>query len=125
MFKSGQRGIIKWTDGTTSKVIISHIEVYSWLPADYWLEYDDSETNRPLNHPDYGVNPIIKSPILLPEGLFYRFFQLEIDPNSYEGKLKKYIEDNFRQSEQFEAETALKRLEQVAGRDYIINKYLN
>jgi hypothetical protein len=67
--KIGDLGIIKWGNGTTSKVRIVDVETYSFMSTDYWLEYLDTEENRPLIHPDYGKEDIIKSQILLPEGL--------------------------------------------------------
>ena len=71
----GDLGIITWGDKTTSKVKIVGIETYSLMPTDFWLEYMDTEQNRPLIHPDYGKEDIIKAPILLPEGLMDLVYQ--------------------------------------------------
>ena len=71
----GKTGIITWGDKTTSKVIVKKIQYYSYIPNDYWLDYAEDETHRPLIHPDYGKVDEIIAPILLPEELFYRVFE--------------------------------------------------
>lgn len=121
----GQKGTITWSDGKTSRVILKDIESYSWLPTDYWLDYDESETHRPLVHPDFGVSKLIKSPILLPSALLFRVFKADEDESSYEYRLKKYIEDSFPEKNRWEAETAFRKLELTAGRKYIEDKYLS
>ena len=74
--KIGEIGIIKWGDGKESKVRIIDIESYSFMPTDYWLEYLESESYRPLVHPDLGISEDIKSSILLPEGLMNMVYKV-------------------------------------------------
>ena len=76
MVKAGQTGRINFGNKGTSRVRIVEIEKSKsgMFPTDYWLTYAEDETNRPLVHPNFGQNPIIKSEILLPEGLFKQVF---------------------------------------------------
>lgn len=116
-------GTIRWADGTTSRVVIKEVVTYSWLPADYWIDYEPGESHRPLVHPDWGTKEGIKAPILLPEELFFRSFTRDRDPNSFEYKLDEYIKANFRESEWFEADTTFKSLVRLAGEDYVVKNY--
>jgi hypothetical protein len=54
--EKGDRGIMTWKDDTTSKVFISEVKTYpsSGMPNDYFFEYDENETHRPLKHPTFG-----------------------------------------------------------------------
>lgn len=79
MSKIGQTGTITWGNGTTSKVIISHIDTYSCLPTDYWLSYAEGETNRPIVHPDFGKLDLIKTELVLPEGLMDMSFAPDVN----------------------------------------------
>lgn len=120
----GQKGTITWGDGSKSRVVISDIDSYRYLPTDYWLSYLDGENNKPLKHEEYGINPIIKSEILLPKGLLLRVFEPDIDINSFEYRLSKYIEDNFNDNNKDEAILMFNQLERLAGREYIEENYL-
>jgi len=121
-------GIITWSDKTISKVFIKEVEVYSHLPANYWLDYVDGEVHRPIIHPEWGIKDYIKSPILLPEALFFRVFTADIteqDKKGFDYRLMQYIRENFRESEWFEAETTFRSLSRLSGEDYIIKNYFN
>lgn len=124
----GKTGIITWGDKSTSKVIVKEVETHSWVPTDYWLDYADGESNKPIIHPDYGIKEIIKAPILLPEALFFRVFKADIteeDKQTFDYKLKEYIHNNFPEENWFETETTFKSLRRIAGEQYIIDKYFN
>jgi len=121
----GQEGTINWSDGTTSRVILVDIEYNSYTQNDYWLEYKDSEKHRPLVHPDLGNKEIIKSSIVLPSGLFHRFFKKDVDTNSFEYKLDQYIKANFDESTWMEANSIFNSLINKMGKQYVIDKYLN
>jgi len=70
----GQTGTMNWADGTSSKVKVVGVESYSFMPTDYWFEYEQGETNKQLVHPDFGKSDFIKAEILLPEGLIDYIF---------------------------------------------------
>jgi len=73
--KENDTGVIKFGDGTSSKVYVVAIDNYrSGLPTDYWFEYQEEETHRPIIHPDLGKSDTIKSSIVLPEVLVYMVF---------------------------------------------------
>jgi hypothetical protein len=44
-----------------------------WLPADCWFSYapEVKDEDKPIVHPDYGKNDIIKHEVLFPEGLIH------------------------------------------------------
>jgi hypothetical protein len=117
-------GTIKWGDGTTSRVVIKKVETYSWLPSDYWIDYAEGETHKPLVHPDFGTKPEIKAPILLPEEIFFRVFIRDVNITSFEYKLDQYIKANFGEKERHEAENLFKSLVRLSGEDYVTNNYL-
>lgn len=70
MYKKGDTGTITFGNGTTSKVVITSVQTYpsSGMPADIFFTYQESETNRPLKHPDFGDS------FPLPEGLADQVF---------------------------------------------------
>jgi hypothetical protein len=75
-FKTGDTGVITFGNGTTSRVRISKIHNYSFMPTDYVMTYMNDETNRPLIHPDfvtYNDGDKIDS-FPLPEGLLEQVF---------------------------------------------------
>lgn len=79
VIEAGKTGVLSFGDGSKSRVKLVEIE-YSksgMFPTDYWLEYAEDETHRPLVHPDFGKNDIIKTEILLPEFLFQQVFTLD------------------------------------------------
>lgn len=73
MYKIGDVGYLNWADGSKSKVKIMDI-VYSqiFVNEEYWLDYDEKETNRPLIHELYGTE--LKYPILLWRTLLDKHF---------------------------------------------------
>ena len=128
-YNEGQTGIIDWEDGKKSKVIIKYIETHSFIPTDYWLEYLPEEKYRPLKHPDFGKNEYIKSEILLPYALLSRVFTpdnaiTDVDLNSFDYKLNKYIEDNFPKENWSDAKKKFNELKNIAGEQYIIDNHL-
>jgi hypothetical protein len=123
----GKTGTIKWGDNTSSRVVVKEIESYSWLPSDYWLEYQEEETHRPVIHPDYGVSKIIKAPIILPSDLFFRLFTPDVteeDKATFSYRLNQYVKENFGESEQMEAMGIFKSLKALKGEEFIIKNYL-
>jgi hypothetical protein len=123
----GKIGTINWSDGTSSRVLVKEVETYSCLPTDYWLEYLHEETHRPIIHPDYEINPIIKSQLLLPEGIFFRVFVPDIteeDKKEFSYRLNQYIKENFREEDYMSASGIFDSLKHLKGEDYIIKEYL-
>lgn len=123
----GQTGTMNWQDGTSSRVKVVGKETYSFMPTDYWFEYEQGETNKQLVHPDLGEEHI-KASILLPEGLIHYIFTPDKpvrDENSFEARLEDYIENNFNETERRSAVNLFKQLERTAGREYIENEYFN
>lgn len=78
----GRTGVITFGDGSTSKIKVVDVETYTYLPTDYWLEYAEGETNKPLVHPDYGTSPLIKSELLIPEMIFRSFVKLDSEESN-------------------------------------------
>lgn len=66
----GTRGIITFGDEKTSKVEIVKIQEYpaSGMGSDYFLKYDETETYKPIFHPEQ------EDGFLLPEELFNQVF---------------------------------------------------
>jgi hypothetical protein len=132
----GQTGTLNWGKNETSRVIIVDIDTYSSLPSDVWMEYLDDETHRPLIHPDFGKSPMVKGSILLPEAVVDMVLTPDnerergivitsVSDNDYESRLTKYIEKNFPKKNWEESRKSLKKLEEVAGKEYIEKNYLN
>ena len=129
--KVKDKGIITFRDNTTSKVILVEIEKYSSMPNDYWFEYEEQETNRPLIHPDIK-KPHIKSSILLPEGMVSMVFKKtlsneeeELNKESFEYKFEKYLKEKFNKEDHEEARNLFKRLRKLKSEEEIIKEYFN
>jgi hypothetical protein len=75
----GTTGTVTFGDGTSSKVRLKEITNYPSIgaPPDYWFEYQEDEKHRPLIHPDFGKNAIIKSEMLLPHFLVVKVFKAD------------------------------------------------
>lgn len=73
----GKTGILTFGDNTLAKIKVVKKQTYSSMPNDYWLEYQEGETNRQIVHPDYGNSPHIISEILLPEFIFNDYVKLD------------------------------------------------
>lgn len=69
----GTKGYLTFKDGSTAKVIIVDIRTYpaSGMPSDYFLSYQDGETNRPITHDQF------EDRFLLPEMLMREIFTPE------------------------------------------------
>lgn len=61
----GQTGTMNWADGTSSKVKVVGVESYSFMPTDYWFEYEQGETNKQLVHQTMNYLELIFLLILL------------------------------------------------------------
>lgn len=72
-----QLGTITFGDGTSAKVELVKEQTYSSLPSDYWLKYQEGETNKQLIHPGFGKEDYILSEILLPEFLYNKYVKLD------------------------------------------------
>ena len=122
----GTTGTIKFGDNSIAKVIIKNIDTYSYMPTDYWLDYQEGEMNKQLVHPEYGSNPIIKAEILLPEGLLDKVFTPDnLIEDEYAKQLAFYLATNFNQEDVLEASLLFNKLEKLKGRQHIINEYFN
>lgn len=128
MYKVGTTGIITDADGLTSKVTIVGKETYSMFPTDYWLEYDSDETHRPIIHPEFGKNPMIKAPILLPELLLFKVFTPNViveKEDDFQIRVDTYIENNFLDENKEEAKNLFDLLLKTKGKEHIEANYLN
>lgn len=119
---------IKFSDGTTAKLELIEIVQNSYTPNDYWFNYIDGETNRQLVHPDYGKKSFIKGEVLLPEGLVDLIIDFEddnenIDIDSFEYQLNKYLDNNFDNEQKREARNLFDQLARTSSKEYVINKY--
>ncbi len=79
---------IQFDNGTTSKIICIDIDKSSYLEDDYWFNYCDDETNRPLIHPDLGKKPMIKGHLCFTEPMLLKIIK---EDESTLSKLDAYI----------------------------------
>lgn len=134
--KVNQTGTLSFGEKGSSKVRIVEIEPSrsGIFPTDYWFEYLEEETNRPLIHPDFGKSDIIKSEILLPEGLVKMVFtpDLETSKNKnleesltdeYEIKLNTYLKEKMLPENYEEGKALFRKLEKLLTKQEIADKY--
>ena len=131
-YKINDTGVITF-DSSSSKVKLVDIDTYpaSGMRSDYWFEYLDDETNRPLVHPDFGKDDMIKSSILLPEGLVYKVFTKDssipivISEEMYATKRAEHL-NTYLEKNRDEADRILKTIEDTnMSKELIISQIFN
>lgn len=130
--QTGEVVSITFADNSVAKVRLVEIEHSrsGMFPDDYWFEYVEGETNKQVVHPDFKKSPLIKSEILLPEGLvdlvITRANNLQdIQISEYDSKLKKYLEKNMRKEDHAEGISLFNRLKNLMSEEEIIKKYFD
>lgn len=125
-------GILKFGDNTTARVRVVSVDHSrsGMFPTDYWFEYEKGETNKQIVHPDFGKSPIIKSSVVLPEGLVAMVFtkdggSVEEEKDEYEQMLDAYLDKNMRPEDKEEGKMLFRRMEKLMSREEIINAYFN
>lgn len=130
--KVGTKGTMEFKTGI-SRVFIAKIQTYpaSGMPSDYFFDYEENETNRPLIHPEFGT------PFPIPEGLVSTLFTpteevseeetSEIDPATIEftKRMDNYINTCFNEEDKAQGRKLFAEMERIAGRAYIEKEYLS
>jgi hypothetical protein len=127
-------GILKFGDNTTARVKVVSVEHSrsGMFPTNYWFEYEEGETNRKIVHPDLGKIPIIKSSVVLPEGLVTMVFtkdgdslEVEEEMDEYEQKLDDYLNRKMRPEDKEEGKQLFRKMEKLMTREQIIVEYFD
>jgi hypothetical protein len=129
-----ETGTLKFGDNTTARVRVVSVDHSrsGMFPTDYWFEYEEGETNKQIVHPDFGKIPIIKSSVVLPEGLVRMVFtkdggslEVEEEMDEYEKQLDAYLDKNMRPEDKAEGKQLFRQIERIIGREQIIVEYFN
>jgi hypothetical protein len=128
-------GILKFGDNTTARVKVVSVEHSrsGMFPTDYWFEYEDGETNRQIIHPDLGSLDIIKSSIVLPEGLVAMVFikdgsttsSIIEEKEDYEQRLNVYLDKTMLPEDKQQGKILFKKMEKFMSRKEIIVEYFD
>lgn len=127
-------GILTFGDNTTARVKVVSVDHSrsGMFPTDYWFEYEEGETNKQIVHPDLGKLDLIKSSVVLPEGLVRMVFtkdggslEVEEEMDEYEQKLHAYLDKTMRPEDKQEGLGLFKKLEKLKTREEIIAEYFD
>jgi hypothetical protein len=125
-------GILKFGDNTTARVKVVSVDHSrsGMFPTNYWFEYEDGETNRQIVHPDLGKIDLIKSSILLPEGLVTMVFikddsDVKEETDEYEQRLDAYLEKTMLPEDKEKGKILFRKMERLMSKEEIIVQYFD
>ena len=128
----GDKGVLTFGDNTKARVKVVDIDTHSYVPTDYWFEYEEGETNKQIVHPEFGKQSYIKSSVVLPETLVSMVFkktnskeEQELEENSFEYKLQEYLDKNMAKENHNEARMLFNSLKKLKTEEEIIKEYFN